>query len=65
MMLSDYKEVQLDGDILRVLSVGAERNGKTYCHLASTTRGFQQPNGLNPLQMVDWVPSELLEKRVD
>lgn len=44
-----------DGDTWRVLSVGAFRNGKVYCHLASTTRGTQQRNGFIPMQIADWI----------
>jgi hypothetical protein len=49
-----------DGDTWRVLSEGAYRDGKFYCHLASTTRFRQQKNGQNPIQMCDWVSSKKL-----
>lgn len=48
--------IQHDGDAWRVLGTGRTReDGKTYVHLASTTRGRQQRNGWYPMQMMDWV----------
>lgn len=50
-------------DTWRLLSTGArkQRQGVVYCHLASTTRGTQQKNGWNPVQVCDWVPIHLVE----
>jgi hypothetical protein len=53
--------INLDGDTWRVLSTGANRDGKVYCHLASTTRFRQQKNGKNPIQMCDWVDESVLQ----
>lgn len=39
------KIIEHDGDTWRVLSMGTRRDGKVYCHLASTTRSRQQRNG--------------------
>lgn len=47
--------IQHDGDTWNILGEGATRDGKTYCHLASTTRGRQQRNGWMPLQLGDWI----------
>lgn len=47
--------IKHDGDTWRILSEGATRDGKTYCHLASTTRSRQQKNGPVPVQMGDWI----------
>ena len=47
--------IQIDGDTWRIIGEGATRDGKTYCHLASTTRFRQQRNGHEPVQMADWV----------
>lgn len=47
--------IQHDGDTWNILSEGATRDGKTYCHLASTTRFRQQRNGKNPVQICDWI----------
>lgn len=47
--------IQHDGDTWNILGEGATRDGKTYCHLASTTRGRQQRNGWMPLQRGDWI----------
>lgn len=45
-----------DNDVWRVLGMGTVRDGgKTYCHLASETRGRQQKNGWVPLQIADWI----------
>jgi hypothetical protein len=48
-------EVKVDGSLWLVLSVGAERNGKVYLHLASKTEFTQQKNGRYPKQICDWV----------
>lgn len=49
-----------DGDVWRILGQGAARDGKVYCHLASTTRGVQQRNGWNPMQIADWIDADLI-----
>ena len=49
------------GDAWRVVGVGAQRDGTTFCHLASTTRFRQQKNGKNPMQIGDWVDTEVLK----
>lgn len=33
------------GDVWKVIGVGAQRDGNTFCHLASTHRGRRQKNG--------------------
>ncbi len=48
------------GDVWRVVGVGAQRDGNTFCHLASTTRFRQQKNGKNPIQIGDWVDTAVL-----
>jgi hypothetical protein len=55
------KEISYDGDTWFVLGVGTVRDGKTFVHLASTTRSFCQRNGNYPVQINDWIPSELLK----
>lgn len=47
--------IKHDGDTWKILSEGATKDGKTYCHLASTTRGKQQKNGWLPVQIADWI----------
>lgn len=47
--------IKHDGDTWRILSEGTTRDGKTYCHLASTTRSRQQRNGAVPVQICDWI----------
>ena len=47
--------IQHDNDTWNILGQGATRDGKTYCHLASTTRFRQQRNGANPIQMGEWI----------
>jgi hypothetical protein len=49
------------GDAWRVVGVGAQRDGNTFCHLASITRFRQQKNGKNPMQIGDWVDTEVLK----
>ena len=49
-----------DGDTWKVLSVGAHRDGKFYCHLLSTTRFYHQKNGKNPVQMGVWIDGKEL-----
>lgn len=49
-----------NGDTWRILSEGATRDGKIYCHLASTTRFRQQKNGAIPVQMGDWIDSAVI-----
>lgn len=52
--------IQHDGDTWNVLGEGATCDGKTFCHLASTTRFRQQRNGKNPVQMCDWIDSAVI-----
>lgn len=48
------------GDAWRVLGVGAQREGNTFCLLAILTRGRKQKNGWCPMQINDWVDSAVL-----
>lgn len=52
--------IQHAGDRWKIIGEGALRNGKVYCHLASTTRFRQQKNGSNPVQISDWVDQEII-----
>ena len=52
------------GEVWRVIAVGAQRDGNTYCHLANTTRGRKQKNGWNPVQIGDWVDTAVLDAKV-
>lgn len=50
------RQIQHDGDNWNILATGATReDGKTFCHLASTTRFVKQRNGQRPVQICDWV----------
>lgn len=54
------------GDTWDVMGVGSSRarDGgvvEVYCHLASTTRGRYQRNGMYPIQMCDYIPSTILD----
>lgn len=51
-------KIQHDGDVWEILSQGATRDGKTYCHLASTTQFREQRNGRNPVQIGDWIEND-------
>ena len=55
------QHIEHDGDTWKVVSVGTVKDGKTFVHLASTTRGKQQRNGFYPVQINDWVDSSLLK----
>jgi hypothetical protein len=48
------------GQAWRVLGVGAERNGNTYCHLASLHNFRIQKNGKVPMQIGDWIDNAVL-----
>ncbi len=48
------------GHAWRVIGVGAERNGNTFCHLANLYHFRQQKNGRVPVQICDWVDSAVL-----
>lgn len=49
------------GHVYRVIGVGAQRDGNTYCHLASLTAGRMQKNGWHANQICDWVDTEVLK----
>lgn len=48
------------GRAWRVIGVGAQRNGNTFCHLACLHEFRVQKNGKVPLQINDWVDSAVL-----
>ena len=48
------------GRAWRVIGVGVERDGNTFCHLASLYEFRQQKNGKCPIQINDWVDSAVL-----
>lgn len=48
------------GEVWKVVGVGAQRDGNTFCHLASLGRGRQLKNGWCPVQINDWVDTEVL-----
>lgn len=54
------KIINLDGDTWEIIGVGVERDGKTYVHLSSMTRGRQQKNGFYPVQSCRFIDSSLL-----
>ena len=57
-----YKAIVHMGHIYRVIGVGAQLGGNTYCHLASLTEGRMQKNGWYANQICDWVDDEVLKK---
>lgn len=59
-MSTETPTIEHDGDTWRLLATGATRDGRTMCHLASTTRFTQQRNGAMPIQICDWLESEKL-----
>jgi len=48
------------GRVWRVIGVGAQRDGNTFCHLACTHEFRVQKNGKVPVQINDWVDTEVL-----
>jgi len=48
------------GQAWRVIGVGTERNGNTFCHLANLYEFRQQKNGKVAIQINDWVDSAVL-----
>ena len=52
--------IQHEGDTWKILAEGALRDGKVYCHLASTTRERQQKNGRVPVQIADWIDQQVI-----
>ena len=48
------------GRVWRVIGVGAQRDGNTFCHLASLYEFRVQKNGRMPIQIGDWVDSAVL-----
>lgn len=52
--------IKHDDDTWLILAEGATRDGKTYCHLSSTTRSRQQKNGAVPVQMGDWIDQDAI-----
>lgn len=48
------------GRAWRVIGVGAQRDGNTFCHLACTHEFRVQKNGKVPVQINDWVDTEVL-----
>lgn len=59
-MSTETPTIEHDGDTWRLLATGATRDGRTMCHLASTTRFTQQRNGAMPIQICDWLEPEKL-----
>jgi len=57
----DLPVIEHDGDTWHVVNTGAARDdGKIYAHLSSTTRGRHAKNGVQPVQMADWVDRDKL-----
>lgn len=48
------------GDTWRVLSIGAKRDGNTFCHLASTHLKREEGLCYVPVQINDWVDTAVL-----
>ena len=49
------------GDVWRVIGVGVQRDGNTFCHLISLQNGRQQKNGWVAQQINDWVDTAVLK----
>jgi len=52
----DFPTVEVSGDTWHVINTGTRReDGKVYAHLSSTTRGRPAKNGVQPVQMADYI----------
>ena len=49
------------GEDWKVIGVGTQRDGATFCHLLNLHRGRQQKNGWVGVQIGDWVDTEVLK----
>lgn len=57
----DKPTIEHDGDTWYIQNTGTAReDGTVMAHLSSATRGRQTKNGVNPLQINDWIPREKL-----
>jgi hypothetical protein len=54
------RAVVYSGDVWKVIGVGAQRDGNTFCNLASLSRGRKRKNGFHPVQVSDWVDTAVL-----
>ena len=54
-LLTYEMKVQYLNDTWRILGLGVSDKGKTFCHLASTTRFRKQHNGDCPKQVTVWI----------
>lgn len=52
--------IQHDDFVWRIVSTGAERDGKTWCHLAAVNQ--KQKDGKTPIQINDWVPNRVIQQ---
>lgn len=56
MKIAEGAKISHDGDTWTIIGTGVIReDGKTFCHLASTTRSMSQKNGSMPIQIGDWI----------
>jgi hypothetical protein len=49
------------GEVWKVIAIGTQTDNNTFCHLANLYRGKQQKNGFNPVQINDWIDTEVLK----
>lgn len=59
------KTINHDGETWKVVSLGARRDGKVFCHLAHTFLGRHQRNGWYPVQICDWLDESVVEAAPD
>lgn len=55
-----WKHIRYNDDTWRIIGAGAERDGTTYLHLASTTQFRQQRNGPYALQINDYIADDYI-----
>lgn len=56
--MSQVRQITHEGQVWNVLSRGAVRDGKTYCHLTHPLHGRWTKSGFYPLQMADWISND-------
>lgn len=52
--------IQHEDFVWRIVSTGAEKDGKTWCHLAAVHQ--KQKDGKTPVQISDWVPNRVIQQ---
>lgn len=49
------------GEVWKVIGVGAQRKGNTYCHLVTPLKSGTNSRGKSTRQISDWIDTAVLE----